>query len=441
MGDAMVTFEELASGHRAVAVVGLGYVGLPLAVALARHFDVIGFDIQEGRIRELSEGYDRTGEVDKKALATSKLHFTSDASRLADAGVVIVAVPTPIDEYHNPNLEPLRSASRTVGRNMSKGTVVVYESTVYPGVTEEECVPILAAESGYVYGRDFSVGYSPERINPGDRVHTLDRVVKVVAGSDEPTSRLLSWLYGTIIEAGVHQAPSIKVAEAAKVIENTQRDLNIALMNELAIIFHHLGIETRDVLEAAGTKWNFLEFHPGLVGGHCIGVDPYYLTYKAQGLGYHPQVILAGRRINDGMGKYVAEATIKSLCRLTGRPAGARVGILGLTFKENVPDLRNTRVVDIIRELQEYGANVVVHDPIADPAEAKKVYGVDLVSLEEMRDLDAVIGAVAHRQYAEIAPDRLRGWFRDPGTGIVMDVRGIWSPETIREKGLEYWHL
>lgn len=437
----MVTFEELANRQRAVAVVGLGYVGLPLAVALAKHFDVIGFDIKEDRVKALNSGEDHTGEVEKDALASTSIHFTSDPRLLSNAGVIIVAVPTPIDTYNNPDLTPVHCASRTVGRHMRKGSVVVYESTVYPGVTEEECVPILARESGYEYGKDFTVGYSPERINPGDRVHTLDRVVKVVAGSDEPTSRLLCWLYGTIIEAGVHHAPSIKVAEAAKVIENTQRDLNIALMNELAIIFHRAGIDTRDVLEAAGTKWNFLAFQPGLVGGHCIGVDPYYLTYKAQGLGYHPQVILAGRRINDGMGKFVAEMTIKSLCRLSRKPAGARVGILGLTFKENVPDLRNTRVVDIIKELEEYGAAVLVHDPLADPEEARREYDITLAGLEDMRDLDALVVAVAHKEYAALDMQDVRKWFKKPELSVVMDVKGFWRPEAVREAGLTYWRL
>ena len=441
MGEEMVTFEELANRQRAVAVVGLGYVGLPLAVALARHFEVIGFDINEERVKALSGGEDHTGEVEKDALALAHINYTSDPKMLSNAGVVIVAVPTPIDSYNNPDLGPVRGASRTVGRNLRKGSVVVYESTVYPGVTEEECVPILARESGLEYGKDFTVGYSPERINPGDKVHTLDRVVKVVAGSDDPTSRLLCWLYGTIIEAGVHHAPSIKVAEAAKVIENTQRDLNIALMNELAIIFHRAGIDTRDVLEAAETKWNFLAFQPGLVGGHCIGVDPYYLTYKAQGLGYHPQVILAGRRINDGMGKFVAEMTIKSLCRLSRKPAGARVGILGLTFKENVPDLRNTRVVDILRELEEYGASVLVHDPIADSKEAKREYGITLARLEDMRELDALVVAVAHKEYASFDMCVVRQWFKNPEASVVMDVKGIWKPEAVREAGLTYWRL
>lgn len=437
----MVTFEELANRQRAVAVVGLGYVGLPLAVALARHFEVIGFDIMEQRIKALNSGEDHTGEVEKEALASTSIHFTSDPRLLSNAGVIIVAVPTPIDSYNNPDLGPVLAASRTVGRHMRKGSVVVYESTVYPGVTEEECVPILAQESGYEYGKDFTVGYSPERINPGDRVHTLDRVVKVVAGSDEPTSKLLCWLYGTIIEAGVHHAPSIKVAEAAKVIENTQRDLNIALMNELAIIFHRAGIDTKDVLEAAGTKWNFLGFQPGLVGGHCIGVDPYYLTYKAQGLGYHPQVILAGRRINDSMGKFVAEMTIKSLCQLSHKPTGVRIGILGLTFKENVPDLRNTRVVDIIKELGEYGATVLVHDPIADSEEAKREYDINLVPLEDMRELDALVVAVAHKEYIALDPVKVRKWFKNPELSVVMDVKGIWKPETVRETGLSYWRL
>ena len=371
-------------GESAVAVVGLGYVGLPLAVAFARHFKVIGFDLNDRRVRELASGLDRTGEVTSEALKGCSARFTSDPAALREARAVIVAVPTPIDEHRNPDLSPVEGASRTVGRNLSEGTVVVYESTVYPGVTEEICLPILEAESGLRCGIGFTMGYSPERINPGDKVHTLETIKKIVSGSDASTLDLLAELYGTVVKAGIHRAPSIKVAEAAKVIENTQRDLNIALMNELSIIFDRLGIDTLDVLEAAGTKWNFLPFRPGLVGGHCIGVDPYYLTFKAEELGCHPQVILAGRRINDEMGKHVAETCVKLLIRQGRLVNAARVGVLGFTFKENVPDLRNTRVIDVIRELREYGLEVLVHDPLADSDEVRREYGLSFASLEAL---------------------------------------------------------
>jgi len=358
----VVTFESLRTHKDKVAVVGLGYVGLPLAVHLSRHFSVTGFDLKSERIAELKSGRDRTLEVSEDELKAAKITFSSDPAVLSACRLIIIAVPTPIDEYRIPDLSPLRRASEITGRHMVKGSCVVYESTVYPGVTEEVCLPILTAESGLSFGTDFTVGYSPERINPGDKAHSLDKIKKVVSGSDADTLRLLEQVYGRVVSAGIHPVSSIRVAEAAKVIENTQRDLNIALMNELAMIFDKMGIDTTEVLEAAATKWNFLPFKPGLVGGHCIGVDPYYLTFKSESLGYHPEMILAGRRINDSMGRYVAQRAVKLLFKSNKHVAGAKIAVLGITFKEDVPDLRNTKVVDLIRELKEYGIEVRVHD-------------------------------------------------------------------------------
>ncbi|MDR2161213.1 MAG: nucleotide sugar dehydrogenase [Desulfovibrio sp.] len=437
----MMPFADLLARRGPVGVVGLGYVGLPLAVALAGHFSVIGFDLDAGRIAELQKGHDRTGEVPTPALAAADLFLTNRGEDLARALVIIIAVPTPVDEHHFPNLRPVEQASITVGRHMSRGTVVVYESTVYPGVTEEVCVPLLERESGLSLGLDFSVGYSPERINPGDKVHTVERIVKVVAASDAATLNLLSDMYGKVTTAGIHRAPSLKVAEAAKVIENTQRDLNIALMNELALIFDRLGLDTADVLEAAGTKWNFLPFRPGLVGGHCIGVDPYYLTYRSEAAGYHPEVILAGRRINDSMGKFVAEKTVKLLISRGQRVHDARVGVFGLTFKENVPDLRNTRVVDICSELAEYGIAVLIHDPLADPDEARREYGLELTPLSDMRNLDAAILAVSHAQYRMLRPEDLAERLARPETAVVVDVKGLWRREDAEQAGFLYWRL
>ena len=434
-------YDDFASGRERLAVVGLGYVGLPLAVALARHFSVIGFDISSERIAELRRGSDRTGEVDAAALAGSSLEFSCDGRDLARARLIIVAVPTPIDGHRNPDLTPVEKASATVGKHMPRGCVVVYESTVYPGVTEDICVPILERESGLRFGADFFAGYSPERINPGDKVHTVDRIVKVVSGSTPETLDLLARVYGAVVTAGVHRAPSITVAEAAKVIENTQRDLNIALMNELSLIFDRLGIDTLDVLEAAGTKWNFLPFRPGLVGWHCIGVDPYYLTYKAEEAGYHPEVILAGRRINDGMGKHVAQKAIKMLIAAGRKGGEARVGIFGLTFKENVPDLRNTRVVDIKAELDEFGVTVLVHDPLAEPAEARHEYDLELTPLNGMRNLDAAILAVAHADYVQMGLAGLRARFSGAERAIVLDIKGLWSREEAEKSGFSYWRL
>lgn len=437
----MTTFEDIASRKTAVAIVGLGYVGLPLAIAFAKFFDVIGFDISKERISELLAGKDHTLEVAPELLGERVIHYTSNPEDLRRAGVIIIAVPTPIDRHRSPDLEPVIAASRTVGANMTKGVIVCYESTVYPGLTEEICAPILAKESGLALNQDFGLGYSPERINPGDKVHKLETITKIVSGSTPEVAKTLSRLYGAVVTAGIHKASSIRVAEAAKVIENTQRDLNIALMNELAVIFDHMGIDTREVLEAAGTKWNFLPFRPGLVGGHCIGVDPYYLTFKAEELGFHPEVILAGRRINDRMGKYLAEQAIKKMIRAGRKIDGSRIGILGLTFKENVPDLRNTRVVDVISELEDYGAEVMVHDPMADSAAAQAEYGVKLSSLEDLRNLDALILAVRHDQYASLAPEMLKTYAADPDKFIVVDAQGLFDPLAMKDAGVDYWRL
>ncbi|HXV21121.1 MAG TPA: nucleotide sugar dehydrogenase [Desulfuromonadales bacterium] len=438
----MITIDQIKSGKAKIALVGLGYVGLPLAAAFGRKAEVIGFDISEKKIAELKRGYDATGELSTAELAATSIDYTTDPARLREAAFIIVTVPTPIDDHHNPDLSPVVSASTAIGRNLAPGAIVVYESTVYPGVTEEVCVPILEHESGLKCGIDFKVGYSPERINPGDKVHTVDKIVKVVSGQDAETLETVARVYELVVLAGVHRAPSIKVAEAAKVIENTQRDLNIALMNELAIIFGKLGISTRDVLEAAGTKWNFLKFTPGLVGGHCIGVDPYYLTYKAEAIGYHPQVILAGRRINDGMGKYVAENTVKNLIRIGKAVKGARVLVLGLTFKENVPDIRNSKVVDILRELREYEVEVLVTDPWADADEARHEYGLELTPLDAVGAVDAVILAVAHEQFKEIGIDRLARMCCNGGEcGVLVDVKSVLDREVVEAQGLCYWSL
>ncbi|RLB62898.1 MAG: nucleotide sugar dehydrogenase [Deltaproteobacteria bacterium] len=380
----MVTIEKLVNKQARVAVVGLGYVGLPLAAAFGKQVDVIGFEIHLEKVEQLKSGFDATGELTSEDLKNTMIQYTTDSGDLKAADFIIVTVLTPIDENNNPDLTPMEKASKTIGQNLKKGAIVVYESTVYPGVTEDICVPILEQESGLKCGIDFKVGYSPERINPGDKVHTVDKIIKVVSGMDEETLDTVAQVYELVITAGVHRASSIKVAEAAKVIENTQRDLNIALINELALIFNKLDIPTMDVLAAAGTKWNFLKFTPGLVGGHCIGVDPYYLTHKAEQIGYLPQVILAGRRINDGMGKYVAENTVKQMIRSGKVIKGSRVLILGLTFKEDVPDIRNTKVVDIVAELKDYGIEVLIHDPFANAEETRHEYSLEITSLSDV---------------------------------------------------------
>lgn len=437
----MVNFDELLNHGRPIAVVGLGYVGLPLAVAFAEKFITIGFDNNAARIAELKNGLDHTREVSSEDLASVNVEYTSDPAFLRKAAVIIVAVPTPIDRHRNPDLGAVISASETVGANMAPGCVVVYESTVYPGLTEEVCVPILETKSGLRLNQDFSVGYSPERINPGDKVHTLRTITKIVSASNPRALNLIELLYGSVVEAGIHRASSIRVAEAAKVIENTQRDLNIALMNELAIIFGRMGIDTREVLEAAGSKWNFLPFRPGLVGGHCIGVDPYYLTFKAEELGFHPEVILAGRRINDRMGKYVAESAVKRLIARGRKVNGSRIGILGLTFKENVPDLRNTRVIDIINELHDYGVETLISDAEADPEEARREYGLELVPVDQLKNLDALILAVGHEAYGALSTEDLRGFFAEPDSGIVVDVKSFLDPALMEEAHLDYWCL
>ena len=423
-----------------IAVIGLGYVGLPVAVAFGRQYPTIGYDIKKKNIAAYQAYRDPTGELTSEELRAARfLEYTTVPDRLNAADVIIVAVPTPIDNARQPDLRPLRGATETAGRYMRKGAVVVFESTVYPGTTEEVCVPILEKMSGLKWKQDFHVGYSPERINPGDKQHTLTTVIKVVAGDTDDTLKFLADLYGSIIPAGIYRAPSIKCAEAAKVIENTQRDLNIALMNELSVIFDKLGIDTMDVLNAAGTKWNFLPFRPGLVGGHCIGVDPYYLTYKAETVGYHPEVILAGRRINDNMGKFIAEKTIKLMSSSGRKLKDARVAIFGLTFKEDCADLRNSRVIDIIEELKSYGINALVHDPLAEPDEAKQILGVALHSIADMTGLDAMIIAVGHQAYRAMSLDDLTG--RLNPDGCIVDVKSILDPEAVLQTGVRFWRL
>lgn len=424
-----------------IAVVGLGYVGLPLAVEFGRNYQTIGYDLSARKVSAYARFVDPTGEVSEEAFrqATQLTCHTDDAV-LKHADFIIIAVPTPVDDAHKPDFRPLVGASETVGRNLKKGAIVVYESTVYPGATEEVCIPILEKESGLVWRKDFFVGYSPERINPGDKQRTLTKITKIVSGDTPETLEIVAKVYGSVITAGVYRAGSIKVAEAAKVIENTQRDLNIALMNELAILFNRLGIDTLEVLEAAGTKWNFLPFRPGLVGGHCIGVDPYYLTHKAEMVGYHPQVILAGRRINDGMASHIAVQTAKLMSRRDGRVKGGRVIVLGLTFKENCPDVRNSKVAGIVRELEEFGCNVVVHDPLADREEAREEYGVDLLPWEELpRDADAIIAAVAHADYLRRPIEEIASLLR-PG-GVFVDVKSAYPLAALRALGHHAWRL
>jgi len=423
-----------------VGVVGLGYVGLPLAVAFGRKFPTLGYDLSAEKIRAYRERRDPTGEIPDEVFREAKLlECSNDASKLKAAQYIVVAVPTPVDGAHMPDFSPLQSASEAVGRSMKRGATVVYESTVYPGATEEVCVPILERASGLSWKKDFFVGYSPERINPGDREHTLERIVKVVAGDTPETLEKVAGLYGAIVPAGIKRASSIAVAEAAKVIENTQRDLNIAFVNELAIIFHRLGLDTTEVLEVAGTKWNFLGFRPGLVGGHCIGVDPYYLTYRAEQVGYHPEVILAGRRINDGMGRYVAHETVKLLIRRGSSVKGAVVNVLGLAFKENVPDLRNSRVIDVIRELESYGVRVAVHDPVVSAAEARHEYGIELSSWDELPVADATVLAVPHTEFLK---RQTRDFISKTGkNGCLIDIKSKLDAQAVEEAGLAIWRL
>ena len=424
-----------------VAVVGLGYVGLPLAAEFGKKFETIGYDLSEAKIANYKNYCDPTGEVSTEALkAATKLTVSTDPSTIGKADVIIVAVPTPVDEAHIPDFSPLVGSSTTVGKYMKKGAIVVYESTVYPGATEEVCIPLLEKHSGMKWMRDFHVGYSPERVNPGDKERTITKIVKVVSGDDEATLKTVGDLYATVIEAGVHRASSIKVAEAAKVIENTQRDLNIALMNELALIFDKIGIDTLEVLQAAGTKWNFLPFRPGLVGGHCIGVDPYYLTHKAEMLGYHPQVILAGRRINDGMAAYVAQQTVKGMIKNGSAVRGAKVIVLGLTFKEDCPDLRNSKVADLVRELQSFGCEVSVHDPIAEPPEAEHEYGISLTPWDKLPgEVDAIVAAVSHKQYKAMPLSDILGKLRKGG--VFTDVKSAYDQAAVKAAGYSLWRL
>lgn len=436
----MNLYEQLVRKETKMSLVGLGYVGMPIAVAFARKINVIGFDINDKKVEMYRKGIDPTHEVGNDVISETSVEFTADDTKLREAKFHIVAVPTPVNDDHTPDLAPVEGASRIVGRNLTKGSVVVFESTVYPGVTEEICVPILEKESGLKCGVDFKIGYSPERINPGDKVHRLETIIKIVSGMDEDTLDCVAKVYELIVKAGVHRAESIKVAEAAKVIENSQRDINIAFMNELSIIFNKMGIDTKSVLEAAGTKWNFLKFYPGLVGGHCIGVDPYYLTYKAEMLGYHSQIILSGRRINDDMGKYCAENCVKNLIAADKNVKTAKVAILGFTFKENCPDTRNTKVIDIVHELLEYGISPVIVDPEADAEEANRLYGIDIVDINSLKDMDAVILAVAHTKFNNFTVsemDKLYG----KGKKVLLDIKGILNRGEYEAAGYKYWRL
>ncbi|MBR6635059.1 MAG: nucleotide sugar dehydrogenase [Clostridia bacterium] len=437
----MNLYEKIVSGEEKISVIGLGYVGMPIAVAFAKKAKVIGYDLNEKKIELYKSGIDPTLEVGDEAIRTTSVEFTADETKLREAKFHIVAVPTPVNAEHMPDLSPVEGAARILGRNLTKGSVVVFESTVYPGVTEDVCVPILEKESGLKCGTDFKIGYSPERINPGDKVHRLETIVKIVSGMDEETLDTVARVYELVVEAGVHRAESIKVAEAAKVIENSQRDINIAFMNELSIIFNGMGIDTKAVLEAAGTKWNFLKFSPGLVGGHCIGVDPYYLTYKAEQTGYRSQVILAGRRINNGMGKYVAENAVKKLISSGVSVEGARVAVLGFTFKENCPDTRNTRIIDIVNELNEFGIKPVVADSVADAEEAKHHYGIDFVDIADIKDMDVVIIAVGHDIFKALARSDVDAMFKADGKRVLIDVKGIFDKNEYTEAGYIYWRL
>jgi len=433
-------YDDFINKKEKIVVLGLGYVGLPLAAHLAAPFDVIGFDVNTQRVADLENGHDVTGEMSTDDLSKSDIAFTTDAAKIKEGRFIIATVPTPIDKNKRPNLNPIKDASKLIGENLAKGSVIVFESTVYPGVTEEICAPIIEEHSGLKCGVDFKMGYSPERINPGDKKHTVAKIIKVVAGQDDETLELVSQIYGKVITAGVHKTSDIKTAEAAKVIENIQRDLNIALMNELALIFHKLDIDTNEVIEAAGTKWNFLKFVPGLVGGHCIGVDPYYLTYKAEEIGYHPTIILSGRRVNDYMGKYIAEQTIKRLIDTSKPVKGAKVLILGITFKENIKDIRNTKVVDIYNELKEYGADLYVYDPNTIHDEVMGKYGIEMISDPgKFKPYDAVVYAVKHKQFSEYDPAYLKSLMGD--SPVLIDVKGMFKPEEAESAGLSYWRL
>lgn len=438
----MDLYEKIVKGEEKLSLVGLGYVGMPIAVAFARKIKVVGFDLNEEKIKLYKSGIDPTREVGDDVIRETAVEFTADPSRLKEAKFHIVAVPTPVKSDHTPDLSPVEGASRILGQNLTKGSVVVFESTVYPGVTEEICVPILEKESGLRCGIDFKIGYSPERINPGDKVHRLETITKIVSGMDEETLDTVAKVYELVVDAGVYRAESIKVAEAAKVIENSQRDINIAFMNELSIIFHKMDIDTKSVLEAAGTKWNFLKFMPGLVGGHCIGVDPYYLTYKSDELGYHSRIILAGRRINDEMGKYVAECLVKNLIKTDVPVKKAKVAILGFTFKENCPDTRNTKVIDIYNELGEYGISPLVVDPSADADEAEHLYGITFGRLEDVKDMDAVVIAVSHNEFLKLKKDDISGFYHPKHKKkVLMDLKGMLDRKTYLTDDYLYWRL
>ncbi|CDA89216.1 uDP-glucose/GDP-mannose dehydrogenase [Ruminococcus sp. CAG:563] len=438
----MDLYNKIVNREEKLSLVGLGYVGLPIAVAFSKKVDVIGFDINDKKIQTYIGGKDPTKEVGDEAIQKCNVDFTSDETRLREARFHIVAVPTPVRPDKVPDLSPVIGASKVLGRNLTKGSVVVYESTVYPGVTEDICVPILEKESGLKCGVDFKIGYSPERINPGDKNHRLENIVKIVSGMDDETLETVADVYSLVIEAGVYRAESIKVAEAAKVIENSQRDINIAFVNELSMIFSRMGIDTKAVLRAAGTKWNFLSFEPGLVGGHCIGVDPYYLTYKAEQIGYHSRIILAGRRINDGMGAYVAQELVKKMIHADVKVKDADVLVLGLTFKGNCPDTRNTKVIDILNELGSYEIHTSVYDPVADKAEAKREYGIDLVSKAELKDFDAVLVAVDHDDFKEYSVEDIKAMYSDKNENkILFDVKGIYDKDEFEKAGFNYWRL
>ena len=437
----MDLYQKLMKREEKLALVGLGYVGMPIAVAFAKKLDVIGFDLNAKKIELYKRGIDPTKEVGNEEISKTKVEFTSDENDLNNAKFFIVAVPTPVNTDHTPDLTPVEGASHIVGRHLQKGSIVVFESTVYPGVTEEVCLPILEKESGLICGKDFKIGYSPERINPGDKVHRLETITKIVSGMDEETLEVIARVYELVVDAGVHRAESIKVAEAAKVIENSQRDINIAFMNELSIIFNKMGIDTKAVLEAAGTKWNFLKFAPGLVGGHCIGVDPYYLTYKAEQIGYHSQIILSGRRINDDMGKYVAENLVKYLIKADKYVKDARVAILGFTFKENCPDTRNTKVIDIVKELEEYGIHALVSDPEAEAEEVYREYGIHMVDMSEVKDMDAVILAVAHTAFTKLTERDFKQMFSVDSKKVLLDIKGLLNRKEYENVGYLYWRL
>lgn len=438
----MNLYEKIVKGEEKISLVGLGYVGMPIAVAFSKKVKVVGFDLNAKKIELYKSGVDPTNEVGDETIKNCAVDFTADEIKLREAKFHIVAVPTPVNDDHTPDLKPVEGASEILGRNLTKGSIVVFESTVYPGVTEEICVPILERESGLKCGEDFKIGYSPERINPGDKVHRLETIKKIVSGMDEETLDIVAKVYELVVEAGVHRAESIKVAEAAKVIENSQRDINIAFMNELSIIFNKMGIDTKSVLEAAGTKWNFLKFYPGLVGGHCIGVDPYYLTYKAEKLGYHSQVILSGRRINDDMGKYVAENTVKNLIKADVSIKTAKVAILGFTFKENCPDTRNTKIIDIYNELREYGITPIIADPTADVDEAKRLYGIEFVDIDTIKDCDAIILAVAHEQFKFLNFSDFENMFKHNGNkNVLIDIKGLLNRKEYENAGYIYWRL